>query len=153
MLSDNVKTTFLAFTTATVFLVTGQSHAEQLPNQGQGVRYEAEDADMSPNTFVKGGMLNALNRDGASCVFTVDGGKGGVYFLTIGYATELPEAIIQMVVNGEAQTLKLAGTGSWVETATHEMTVELKSGSENQIAFESKGHGVNLDYVELKPEK
>lgn len=136
-----------------VLVLTAQSYGQQAPDQVDGIRYEAEEAELSENVFIKNGMVEAMNRRGASCVFTVDGGKGGIWNLKIGYSTALPEALIEMDVNGESEILTLPGTGAWDATETHERTVELKLGTENHIAFKSRGNGVNLDYIEIKSVK
>lgn len=125
----------------------------QTTDEHQAIRYEAEEAGLSENVFVKNGMVEAMNRDGATCIFTVDGGKGGERNLTICYSTTIPGAKIELVVNEESEILELPDTGSWGETTTHEMTFDLKPGSENQIAFRSRGAGVNLDYIEIKSAK
>lgn len=143
----------LNLTLALTFLLTLPSYGQHPTEDGKGLRYEAEEAEFSGGAFVQGQLLHGMSLDEASCLFTVDGGKGGMFDLVICYATEIPEPHMEFIVNGESETLKFQRTESWNETSTLEMTVKLKPGDENKIEFKSKGHGVNLDYIELKPSK
>jgi hypothetical protein len=142
----------LNLTIALTLLLTVSSYGQHPTDDGKGFRYEAEEAEFSPVTLVAEGLVRNMHLDEASCVFTVDGGKGGMYDLIISYSTEILEANMELIVNGESETLKFQGTESWKETAILEMTVKLKPG-ENDIEFKSRGYGVNLDYIELKPTK
>ena len=71
--------------------------------------------------------------------------------LIITYATELANVPLDLVINGEAETLNLPGTGSWSEFEPMEITIELKAGKDNHIDFKSRKQGVNLRSIEIKP--
>lgn len=144
----------LNLTLALTFLLTLPSYGQHPTEDGKGLRYEAEEAEFSGGAFVQGQLLHGMSLDEASCVFTVDGGKGGMFNLTIAYATELSDAPLNLIVNEESEQVKFhQRTDSWEETETLEMNVKLKPGTENKVEFKSALQGVNLDYIEIKPTK
>lgn len=113
--------------------------------------YDADEAELNGGATLSGSFIGGMHMDDARCAFTVDGGKGGMATLIVRYATELATAPLDLVINGETETLNLAGTGSWSEFEPMEMTVELKAGKTNRIEFKGRKQGVNLRSIEIKP--
>jgi hypothetical protein len=138
---------------ALTLLLTVSSYGQHPTDDGKGLRYEAEEAELSPVNRVINGLVNEMHQEDASCLFTVDGGKGGMFDLIICYAAGTDHSSLELIVNEESKPISFPMSGSWEETATLEMTAKLNPGSENKIEFKRNKNGANLDYIELRPAK
>jgi len=140
-------------TIALTLLLATSSYGQHPTDDGKGFRYEAEEAELSQVNHVINGLVNEMHQEDASCLFTVDGGKGGMYDLIICYAAGTDHSSLELIVNGESTPISFPISGSWEETATLEMNIKLNPGSENKIEFKRNKNGANLDYIELRPAK
>jgi rhamnogalacturonan endolyase len=97
------------------------------------------------------GYVNSSANGGFAQVSNVDGRGGGSKTLRIRFAlgaTANRTGILR--VNGTAQNITFAPTGSWTTWATQNVTVTLNNNSGNVIRFETTGQDLaNIDQVEV----
>jgi rhamnogalacturonan endolyase len=97
------------------------------------------------------GYVNSSANGGFAQVSNVDGRGGGSKTLRIRFAlgaTANRTGILR--VNGTAQNITFAPTGSWTTWATQNVTVTLNNNSSNAIRFETTGQDLaNIDQVEV----
>ncbi len=122
--------------------------------------WQAEDATLSPSMEVTNihsgyrgsGFVNFPKSDGSVLFSNVDGGAGGSASLTLRWALGSTAREGQLVVNGQAQTLTMEGTGAWTNWTTKTITINLNPGGGNTISIESTGNDFgNLDEISVEP--
>jgi hypothetical protein len=79
----------------------------------------------------------------------VDGNGGGTKTLAIRYALGATASRTgRLLINGTAQTITFAPTGSWTTWTNHNVAVSLNNSTTNTIRFESNGQDLgNIDQI------
>ena len=97
------------------------------------------------------GYVNASSNGGFSQNANVEGRGGGSKTLRIRFALGVTASRTgRLVVNGAAQNITFAGTGSWTTWNTQNVTITLNNNSSNVIRFESTGSDLaNIDQIEV----
>ena len=109
----------------------------------------------SNNTGFNGtGFANFPTTGGYAQFSGIGGGtSGGAATLTIRFALGITTSRTgRLLVNGVAQNITFAPTGSWTTWTTMNVPVTLASGTGNTIRFESNGQDLgNLDQIAIAP--
>jgi rhamnogalacturonan endolyase len=101
--------------------------------------------------FNGSGYVNSSANGGFAQVGNVDGRGGGSKTLRIRFALGVSTSRTGVLrVNGTAQNITFAPTGSWTTWQTQNVTVTLNNNSSNVVRFESTGQDLaNVDQVEI----
>ncbi len=97
------------------------------------------------------GYVNSSATGGFAQMSNVDGRGGGSKTLRIRYALGVTATRTGvLLVNGTAQNVTFAPTGTWTTWNTQTVTVTLNNNTSNMIRFQSNGQDLaNVDQVEV----
>lgn len=125
------------------------------PPPPPGEPYQTENAALSGGAFVEttnsgytgSGYVN-FPASGGTCTFSgIDGEGGGAKILHLRYANgSTASRAGQLTVNGVTSSVTFPSTGSWTTWNTLTVSVNLASGANNTVVFQSTGQDLaNLD--------
>jgi rhamnogalacturonan endolyase len=130
------------------------------PNPPGTSTYQAESMPLAGGTFVEAinagfagsGYVNFPTTGGSLEFQNVNGLTGGSRTLRIRYALGATGARTgQLIVNGSAQSMTFAVTGSWTTWATATVNVALNGSTANTVRLESNGQDLaNIDQLEIQ---
>ena len=113
---------------------------------GGGVEINREHAG-----YNGGGFVNFPQDNGYVQFDNVSGGEGGAFDLTLRFALGKPSRTGSLLINGQAQDITVASTGSWTTWSTKTVLLYLQAGA-NTIRLESTGNDfANLDEITVSP--
>ena len=101
--------------------------------------------------FIGSGYVNSSASGGFAQIANVDGRGGGSKILRIRFALGVSASRTGVLrVNGAAQNITFAPTGSWTSWNTQNVSVTLGNNTSNVIRFETNGQDLaNIDQVEV----
>ena len=138
--------------------VGGDTGLEPCDDEPFNVILQVEDASLSASMEITqehsgyrgDGFVNFPKDDGYVQFDNISVDEGGAFDLTLRYALGKPSRTGSLLINGQAQSITVASTGSWTSWSTKTVSANLQPGA-NTIRIESTGNDFgNLNEISVE---